>query len=95
MRYASPTLKDVLHLGPKGDRNISGACSACGVTLLVWLQDSEEPSPALADRLEQLFTKHVKECHTPVAPLRVATAADLPKQPKWGQLCTPVRDKPL
>lgn len=88
MRYASPTLVDVHHLGPKRERNISGVCSVCRLTLLVWLQDSEVPTPALADRLEQLFRKHVQECHTRVFPLPAVNAAKLPNQNRTCKLIT-------
>jgi hypothetical protein len=70
MRYVSPSLTNVHHLGPNGDRNISGTCSVCGVTLLAWLEDSERTGPALTNRFEALFGKHVDECHPRVAPLR-------------------------
>lgn len=70
MRYASPRLINIHHLGPKGDRNISGTCSACGVTLLAWLEDSEPTGRALIDKFEMIFRKHVDECHAHLARLQ-------------------------
>jgi hypothetical protein len=63
MRYVLPTLINIHHLGPHGDRNISGTCSACGVTLLAWLGDSEPVGPDLEDKFKLLFRNHVEECH--------------------------------
>jgi hypothetical protein len=63
MPYASPALNDVRHIGAKGDRNISGVCSACGTALLIWLEDSEAAKPSLPDRLDAIFKAHVAECH--------------------------------
>jgi hypothetical protein len=70
MRYISPSLTNVHHLGPDGDRNISGTCSVCGVTLLAWLEDSERIGPTLTNRFEALFRNHVEECHPRVVLLR-------------------------
>ena len=70
MRYVSPSLTNVHHLGPDGDRNISGTCSACGVTLLAWLEDCEPTGPVLTDKFEVLFRNHVEEFHLRVVALR-------------------------
>lgn len=70
MRYIAPSLTTIHHIGPTADRNISGTCSACGITLLAWLEDSEQTGPTLTNRFEALFRKHVEECHPRVAPLR-------------------------
>jgi len=64
----SPILTDVRHIGPDRDRNISGTCSACGVTLLAWLKQSEESEPVLERRLETLFRQHVDAHHHPRMP---------------------------
>jgi hypothetical protein len=77
MRYVLPTLINIHHLGPQGDRNISGTCSACGVTLLAWLEDSEPTGPALGNRFELIFRNHVEECHSRDARLRKIAVPEL------------------
>ena len=70
MRYISPSLINIYHLGPNGDRNISGTCSACGVTLLAWLEDCEPTGPVLTDKFAVLFRNHVEEFHPRVVAVR-------------------------
>jgi hypothetical protein len=77
MRTASPSLVNIHHLGANGDRNISGRCSACGVTLLAWLEDSEPTGPALEDRFELIFRNHVEECHPRDARVRKTAFPEL------------------
>jgi hypothetical protein len=57
-----PRLVDVRQIGPKSERDISGRCSACGVTLIARLDNSEDPSPAhLKSKLDKLFERHITE----------------------------------
>jgi hypothetical protein len=57
-------LRDHRARGPDRDRQISGVCSACGDTLLEWLETDAKPDPkALRERIEILFERHVEECH--------------------------------
>jgi hypothetical protein len=60
----APRLVDIRNLGPNGERDISGKCSACGVILLTRLNDLAEATPnRLRDKLEKLFARHVTEKH--------------------------------
>jgi hypothetical protein len=71
MRHDYPTLKDMRHIGPESEKNISGVCSACGVTLLAWLEESDPCGPALVNRIQELFKLHVAEYHPHPPRLRV------------------------
>jgi hypothetical protein len=59
-------LSDVRQIGPISERDISGVCSACGVTLLARLDDyeAEKPTPVrLRAMLERVFERHVADKH--------------------------------
>jgi len=57
-------LSDVRQIGPNRERDISGVCSACGATLLAWLDNGENVTPRLLRaKLEQVFERHVTERH--------------------------------
>jgi len=55
-----PRLVDVRQIGPKGERDISGRCSACDTVLIARLDSSEEPKPEkLRERLDSVFARHL------------------------------------
>lgn len=62
-----PTLLlNIRRRGSDRDRIISGDCSACGDTLIAWLDDdNDEPKAELfRARLDTLFKQHVAETHS-------------------------------
>jgi hypothetical protein len=57
-------LVDVRQIGPDRERDISGKCSSCGVTLITRLDDCEGVTPnRLTEKLENLFARHLSEKH--------------------------------
>jgi hypothetical protein len=57
-------LRDVRQIGPDRERDISGACSACGNLLLARLDNGAEPAPGhLRAKLEKVFERHIAEKH--------------------------------
>jgi hypothetical protein len=55
-------LIDVRQIGPHGERDISGRCSACGVVLIARLDNWEDAkSQILRERLEKAFARHLAE----------------------------------
>jgi hypothetical protein len=72
----APHLKEVRHIGPKGERDLSGVCSACGDILFARLADTEELTPDLLQRrLDDVFAAHVAEKHGSVAGMGKAGSA--------------------
>jgi len=61
----STFLRDVRQIGPNRERDISGVCSACGATLLAWLDNGENVAKTLLQaKLEKAFERHVAEQHS-------------------------------
>jgi len=59
-----PRLLDVRRIGPESERDISGVCSVCKITLLIRLDSPKvPPRAALEDALRNLFLRHVAAVH--------------------------------